>query len=49
MNADVNNGWLSYSYETKGEKYLKCNRNKIKRINLLINQKFYANAMDTCT
>ena len=33
----------------KGKKYLKCNKNKIKRINLLINQKFYANAMDTCT
>ena len=32
-----------------GKKYLKCNKNKIKRINLLINQKFYANAMDTCT
>ena len=33
----------------KGKRYLKCNKNKIKRINLLINQKFYANAMDTCT
>ena len=33
----------------KGKKYLKCNKNKIKRINLQINQKFYANAMDTCT
>ena len=33
----------------KGKKYLKCNKNKIKRINLRINQKFYANAMDTCT
>ena len=33
----------------KGKKYLKCNKNNIKRINLLINQKFYANAMDTCT
>ena len=33
----------------KRKKYLKCNKNKIKRINLLINQKFYANAMDTCT
>ena len=47
MNAEANTFWLSYSYKTKGEKYLKCN--KIKRINLLINQKFYANAMDTCT
>ena len=33
----------------KGKIYLKYNKNKIKRINLLINQKFYANAIDTCT
>ena len=32
----------------KGKQYLKCNKNKIKRI-LLINQICYANAMDTCT
>ena len=43
---------ILFDYHThmkqKQKKYLKCNKNKIKRITLLIYQKFYANVMDTC-